>query len=121
MSRRPSPSSGTGYAGIHNDLYGGMTPVGGIIKDAWVFGLISEEQTCEGWQTSQLQNLHDQVAAEWDKYGLLVGNLPPELRERHNRIHGAAIERARELGWRPGADLDSEMREDDELAPDAPR
>jgi len=109
MSRRDSFTRDRRYVGIHNDLHGGMTAMGGIIKDAWVFGLIPETETGEGWQLAQIQMLHDRVAAEWDKYGLLVRNLPPELGERHSRIHTEAIERARELSWEPGLDVDSDM------------
>lgn len=97
------------YVGIYNDLHGGMTPTGGIIKDAWVFGLIPEEETCEGWKLADIQNLYDKVSAAWAPYGHLVSNLPPELRERHARIHDAAIQRARETGWIPGRDVDSDM------------
>ncbi|MEZ5449556.1 MAG: hypothetical protein R3E89_11400 [Thiolinea sp.] len=39
------------------------------------------------------------VNAEWDKYGCLVSNLPPELAERHQRIYEAAIIKARAAGW----------------------
>lgn len=109
MSARESFTRDRRYVGIHNDLHGGMTAIGGIIKDAWVFGLIPETETGEGWPLAQIQMLHDRVGAEWDKYGLLVSHLPPELRERHERIHAAAVERARELGWVPGLDVDSEM------------
>ncbi len=109
MRRPESFTRDRRYVGIHNDLHGGMTAIGGIIKDAWVFELIPEAESCEGWQLAQIQILHDRVAAEWDKYGLRVTNLPPELRERHSRIHAEAIERARELGWQPGLDVDSEM------------
>jgi hypothetical protein len=41
------------------------------------------------------------VTTEWDKYGHLVSNLPPELRENHERIYAAAVARARKLGWNP--------------------
>ncbi|TVP85798.1 MAG: hypothetical protein EA347_09620 [Thioalkalivibrio sp.] len=109
MNSRESFTRNRRYVGIHNDLHGGMTPIGGVIKDAWVFGLIPETETCEGWQLAQIQILHDRVSAEWDKYGLLVRNLPPELQERHARIHDAAVAQARELGWVAGLDLDSEM------------
>lgn len=37
------------YAGIHKDTDGGMTPTGNIIRDAWVFGILPETKTCEGW------------------------------------------------------------------------
>ncbi len=100
------------YVGIHNDLYGGMTPIGNIIRDAWVFGFLPETETCEGWDVGRIQQLHDQVNAEWDKYDLRITNLPPEIRERHTRIHDAAIERAREQGWVAGQDVDNEMGDD---------
>lgn len=99
------------YVGIHNDLHGGMTPIGGIIKDAWVFGLLPETETAEGWRLADIQTLHDRVAREWDRYGLSINALPEELRDRHRRIHDAAILRARALGWEPGLDQDSAMSE----------
>jgi len=94
------------YAGIDNDEYGGMTPTGNIIKDAWVFGIIPEEQTCEGWSLPRIQALYDQVTDAWVPYGYLVSKLPPELAERHTRIYDAAIKIARDKGWAP--DLDDE-------------
>lgn len=103
------PRNASTYVGIHNDLHGGMTPIGGIIKDAWLFGIIPEEETCEGWKTADIQNLYDKVSAAWEPYGHLVSRLPQELRERHARIHDSAIRRARESGWEPGRDVDSDM------------
>ncbi|MFO7955279.1 hypothetical protein [Thioalkalivibrio sp.] len=100
------------YVGLYNDMYAGMTPIGNFIRDAWVFGILPETETCDGWDVSRIQMLHDQVNAEWDKYDLRISNLPPELRERHERIHQEAIERAREHGWVPGQDIDSEMGDD---------
>ena len=90
------------YAGIFNDQYGGMTFLGGIVKDAWIFGLIPETETCEGWTQPALENLSEKVRASWDEYGYSAGRLPDELRERHARIHSEAIARAREQGWDPG-------------------
>lgn len=87
------------YIGVDNDLYGGMTDVGKIIRDAKVFGLIEDDQTCENWNLQGLDALLDKVNAEWDKYGLLVSKLPEDLQERHKKIHGDAVEKARELGW----------------------
>lgn len=95
-----------GYAGIDKDEYGGMTPVGTIIRDAWVFGILPEHETCEGWSVGQLQNLYEQVHEAWQPYGHLASQLPPELAERHRRIHDAALQRARELGWEPQLDDD---------------
>ncbi|MCI0504910.1 MAG: hypothetical protein L0Z73_02250 [Gammaproteobacteria bacterium] len=89
------------YEGIHNDYYGGMTPTGSIIKDAWLFELLPEEETCEGWTAAQMQTLYERVYAAWEPYGHMVSLLPDELQQRHQRIHDAAVTRARELGWDP--------------------
>jgi hypothetical protein len=95
------------YHGIHNEPQGGMTPTANIIRDAWVFGLIPEDETCEGWTIQGIDNLYDKVTVEWDKYGHLVSRLPEDLRERHQRIYDAAVARARELGWDPELDDES--------------
>lgn len=87
------------YVGINNDLNGGMTTIGKIIRDAWVFELIPETETCEGWNLAGVDALLQRLNGEWDKYGCLVSHLPETLRERHERIHGAAMLRARESGW----------------------
>lgn len=91
----------TPYAGIYNDEYGGMTDAGKIIRHAWVFGLIPETETCEGWLQGGLDDLWRRVDAEWEKYGFLVSNLPDEMRERFMRIQDDAVRRAREAGWDP--------------------
>ena len=93
MSRRDR------YVGIDKDINGGMTTIGKIIRDARVFGLIDETQTCEGWNLAGIDALLDKVNKEWDKYGCLVSNLPSELFDRHQKIHGEAMERARAAGW----------------------
>ena len=87
------------YAGLFDDQYGGMTHLGQIVKDGWVFGLIPETETCKDWTPAQLQLLYDKVSAQWEKYAHLPSRLPPELAERHTRIHNDAIARARALGW----------------------
>ncbi len=89
------------YPGIDRDRFGGMTPTGNIIRDAWVFGLIPESETCAGWDAARIEQLYDRVTAAWEPHGHLASKLPPELRERHERIYGAAVRRARELGWEP--------------------
>jgi len=89
------------YVGIDQDQYGGMSAMGAIIKDAWLFGILPETETCAGWDVNRIQILYDKTQMEWDKYGCLASNLPPELRDRHARIHAAAIERAKALGWEP--------------------
>lgn len=89
------------YQGIHDDKYGGMTTIGTIIRDAWVFGLLPEEEDCKGWSYDRIEIIYDQVSKAWEPYGHLVSRLPPELQERHKRIFDAAMVRARELGWNP--------------------
>ncbi|MBW8072875.1 MAG: hypothetical protein GJU77_04210 [Ferrovum sp.] len=95
------------YKGVYSDLNGGMTHLAQIIKDAWVFGLLPEEQDGAGWTGGQIQQLYDKVSVEWEKYGHLPSRLTPELRERHQRIHEEAVKRARKGGWNP------ELGEDD--------
>ena len=87
------------YVGINNDQHGGMTNIGKIILDAWVFGLIEEKETGENWKLSAIEVLNHQVNAEWDKYGCMVSQLPEDLFERHQRIYQEAMERAKTAGW----------------------
>jgi len=89
------------YVGLDDDAFGGMTPTGNIVRDAQAFGLIPEEQTCAGWSLGRIQQLYDQVSEAWRPYGHMVSRLPDDIRDRHQRIYGAAIKRARELGWAP--------------------
>ncbi len=89
------------YAGIHNEPKGAMSRTGNIIRDAWVFELIPETQTCEGWSMGQIEALYDQVYEAWMPFGHLVSNLTPDLRERHTRIYDQAIKEARAKGWDP--------------------
>ena len=97
------------YVGIYNDEDGGMTDSGRIVRHAWVFGLIPETETCEGWLAAGLESLWQQVNDEWEKYGFLVANLPPEIRERFDRIEGEALARARVAGWDPSSGEDDEI------------
>jgi len=92
------------FVGIDKDPYGAMNTTGNIIRDAWLFGLIPETETGEGWTIGRVNALYDQVAREWEKYGHLVSNLPEELAARHREIYDAAVARARELGWDPELD-----------------
>jgi hypothetical protein len=100
---RTKPMKQKIYEGIHNQEQA-MTPTANIIRDAWVFGLIPEDETCEGWTIQGIDALYDKVTAAWTPYGHLVSNLPPELRDRHARIYAEAIERARSSGWNPELD-----------------
>lgn len=87
------------YVGIYNETNGGMTPIAKMIRDAWVFSVIEETETCEGWNAQGIDALLKKVNKEWDQHGCLVSHLPPELRERHERIHGKAIAEAKKTGW----------------------
>jgi hypothetical protein len=89
------------YMGIDKDPHGAMNPTGNIIRDAWVFGIIPETETCAGWTVQGIDALYDKVSVAWEPYGNMVSNLPPELRERHQRIYAAAVKQARSLGWNP--------------------
>ncbi|MDA8421505.1 MAG: hypothetical protein M0039_09665 [Pseudomonadota bacterium] len=95
------------YPGIHEDSFGGMTDLGRIIRDAWVFGILPESETCQGWVRSRFDELYARVHEAWAPYGHLASRLPPDLRLRHERIHAEAIRRAQELGWSPDL-LDNE-------------
>lgn len=96
------------YCGIDQDEFGGMTPTGAIIKDAWIFGLIPESERCAGWDVNRMQMLYDKTAQQWAQYNYRASDLPPDIRARHERIHQEAIERARRLGWIPESMIDEE-------------
>ncbi|MFO8024388.1 hypothetical protein [Thiohalophilus sp.] len=96
------------YVGIYNDINGGMTDTGKIIRDAWVFDLIPESETCEGWLLQGIDDLWGKVNMEWEKYGFQVSRLPDDLREKFMRIQNEAIQRAREADWDPDKDLQDE-------------
>ena len=87
------------YVGVDKDINGGMTHFGKAIRDAWVFGILPEGETCEGWAFSRIEVVINQVNDEWDKYGCLVSGLPDDLKQRHKLIHDKAIEIARAAGW----------------------
>ncbi len=87
------------YVGLDNDQFGGMSMIGKVIRDARVFGLIADDETCEGWEIGRINVLKDQVDAEWDKYGCMVSQLPEDLLKRHQEIYNAAITKAKEMGW----------------------
>ncbi|MDH5357543.1 MAG: hypothetical protein OEY48_03050 [Gammaproteobacteria bacterium] len=87
------------YVGIDNDINGSMTTIGKIIRDAWVFELIPETETCKGWNLAGIDALLQKLNAEWDKYDCLVSHLPEALFDRHQRIHGEAIAKAKAEGW----------------------
>lgn len=94
------------YLGYHNDKHG-MTQLGRIVIDGWVFGFIEETEDCAGWDLARMQMLMDKIQAEWDKYGNLPSRLPDTLRERHGALYAEAMSSARVKGWDP------ELGEDD--------
>ena len=72
----------TAYVGIHADVYGGMTDIGRMIRDAWVFGLLPEGEGFAGKSAGDLQNLFEAVHKAWEPHGQLPSRLPPELANR---------------------------------------
>ncbi|UCB54455.1 MAG: hypothetical protein JSW45_10975 [Thiotrichales bacterium] len=86
------------YCGLDKDQFGGMTPPGNIIKDAWLFGILPET---ENWTHGQLQVVNEKVKIESGKYGCLVSNLPDDLKQRHAEINTKAVKKAKVLGWGP--------------------
>ena len=94
------------YPGTEKDLEDGISQTGNIVRDAWVFGILPESETCAGWSIQRILEVYDKVTEAWQPYGHLVSNLPPELRERHQRIYDEAVRRAREEGWDPELEED---------------
>ena len=94
------------YVGFHQDKHG-ITQLGRVVLDGWLFGLIPETEDCAGWEIGRMQALMDQAAAEWDRYGNLPSRLPADLRQRHSDIYGRATATVRARGWDP------ELGEDD--------
>jgi hypothetical protein len=97
------------YIGIDKDPEGAMNLTGNIIRDAWVFGLVPEEETCRGWSRQRIEGLYEKVSDAWEPYGGLPSRLPLELRERHRRIYAAAVANARSLGWDPDRSLAGDL------------
>ena len=98
------------YPGLDNDEYGGMTPVGNTIRDAWVFGLLPEGENCSGWTLNALETLYKSVSEIWERYEYDVKKMPAEMQQRHELFHKAAIEKALKMGWNP----------DEEVLPNVP-
>jgi hypothetical protein len=90
----------TTYPGFNNDKHG-MTQLGRIVLDGWLFAFIPETEDCAGWSIGRMQNLMERVQNEWDKYGNLPSRLPPELRQRHADLYARAMQGARDKGWDP--------------------
>ena len=95
------------YVGIDNDDKGGLTHLGRMVRDAWIFGILPETETCAGWSSAQMQNLYEKVYKAWEPYAHLPSRLPENLREKHTQLYAHAITMAREDGW------DAELGEDE--------
>lgn len=87
------------YAGIDKDTNGGLTHLGRVVRDAWVFGILPETETCAGWDAARMQNLYEKVYAAWMPYAHLPSRLPDTLRKRHMELYDTAISDARLKGW----------------------
>lgn len=87
------------YVGIDQDKDAGLTNLGRIVRDAWVFGILPETETCSGWSSAEMQLLYEKVHAAWEPYAHLPSRLPDELRERHSRLYSHAIAEAKKKGW----------------------
>jgi len=89
------------YTGIDKDNKGGLTHLGRVVRDAWLFGILPETQICEGWKAAQMQNLYEKVHAAWKPYAHIPSHLPDNLREKHSKLYADAITNARKNGWDP--------------------
>lgn len=96
------------YIGIDNEVDGGMTTIGKLIRDAKIFGLIEDSETCKGWNLAGIDSLLEKVNKQWDKYGCLASNLPKELALKHYKIHDEAIQKAKQSGWSGEQETDDE-------------
>ncbi len=94
------------YVGIHEDNDGGLTHLGRIVIDAWIFGILPESETCAGWSHSQMQNLYEKVYAAWEPFAHLPSRLPADLQRRHTRFYAQVIDTAKSKGW--SAELDED-------------
>jgi hypothetical protein len=94
------------YVGIEQDDNEGLTHLGRVVRDAWMFGILPETETCAGWSSAQMQSLYEKVYASWEPYAHLPSRLPDDLRDRHERLYALAITNAKKKGW--DAELDDE-------------
>ena len=88
------------YPGLHHDKHG-LTQLGRIVIDGWLFGLIPGSEDCTGWSGGRMQDLMERVQNEWDQYANLPSRLPPHLLKRHGELYDRAIQTARARGWDP--------------------
>lgn len=84
-------------AGFHHDKHG-VTMMGRVVLDDWLYGFIPETGDCAGWELGRMQVLMEKVEVEWDQYGDRPSRLPDDLRARHAEINARALEEARVRG-----------------------
>lgn len=94
------------YAGVDQDENNGLSHLGRVVRDAWVFDILPESETCAGWSGSQMQNLYEKVYAAWEPFAHLPSRLPEALQQRHSQIYEQAIKTAKHKGW--NAELDED-------------
>ncbi|MEW6132588.1 MAG: hypothetical protein AB1591_05400 [Pseudomonadota bacterium] len=88
------------YVDFYNDKHG-MTQLGRVVPDGWLFGFLPETGDCAGLEIGRMHALMDRIEREWNKYASLPSRLPPALRERHAQIYEKAMALARDRGWDP--------------------
>lgn len=97
------------YPGIHKDRSGGMTTVGTIIRDAWVFDILPEDETCEGWTYDRIDAIYDKVTEAWKPYGHLASRLPADASKdmptRYTRETFFRPEEVERQDWSIAADV----------------
>ena len=42
------------YVGVNEDTNAGLTHLGRMVRDAWVFGILPETETCAGWDSARM-------------------------------------------------------------------
>lgn len=94
------------YPGYWQDGHG-ITLLGRVVLDAWVFGFLPDDEDCAGWELSRMQLLMHRVENEWDRHGNLPSRLPEALAERHRQIYARAMKHASQQGW------SAELQEDE--------
>lgn len=96
------------YPGYDQDPGNWMSQEAKLIRDAWAFGLLPEDETCEGWRPQQFEKLWDEVDAIWEKVNFRVANLPPHIQEKYVALQMDALARAKAAGWDPNAILEDD-------------
>ena len=110
MAAKPG-KQGQKYVGFEKDIENGMTTTVKIILDARVFGLIDENENCEGWLAAGILALQDKVADAWDKNGFIPSRLPDDLtRAPYAHLIKKAVQDARSNGWDPDHEIEEKHR-----------